>query len=744
MGRRPYVSIAAVAILLAAAQRAPAHEVVLLYGLDQRVPGYGALVDAIESEIAEAPDLEPVDIYPEFLDDLHFPEEADQQVFADYLRSKYANGPVDAVVAVSSGAAAFLVTHRDSVFVGVPMVFSALETSSFASELPAGTSAVIVPFEPVKTLELARRLQPHLENVFVVADDTRPSAIRTDALHRSLNELGEDLRVEFLQHLALDALLERVESLPPGSAILYDALLRDGAGRALDATNVAGLLADNANAPVYGMHAAYLGRGIVGGYLSPFEEIGTSVGRLVVGALRGNIPAPDRLAASYVVDARAMSRWGLERERLPAGTDQRFAAPSLWELHQGWIVTLLALVVLQFALIIALTTQSISRRRDRLALTEAAHRFRLARIAGQVGVWQWDPSTDRIAVEPELGQFLGHDTGADGSIDWRTHVYRKDLPSVLRAARDHLRGSTAYFEVQHRVLDRNNDLRWFLSRGQVLRDRDNRPVRMVGTAIDITDRKRSEDERARAQHELHEQRIELAHLGRAAAAGALSGALAHELKQPLSAILANAQAGQRYLAKRAVDRDELAAILLDIENDGRRAGEVIHHLRNLLHRGDEHYEVVHLDAVVGDVLQLVHSDLVARNIRVTLAPMSSLPPIHADRVQLQQVVLNLLNNAADAMSNVEPRDRRIAIGATIEDGCVHVTVADTGSGFGGGNPDSIFKPFVTTKRQGLGLGLSISRSIVEAHGGRIWAERNSSGGATLHIELPIDAAPQPS
>ncbi|HET8698806.1 MAG TPA: ATP-binding protein [Gammaproteobacteria bacterium] len=745
MGKRPYVSIAAAAVLLAGSQPALAGRVVLLYGLDLRVPGYAALVDTIEEQIADAHDLEPVEIYPEFLDDLHFPEKADQQVFADYLRSKYADGTVDAVVAVSSGTVAFLVSHRDSLFAGVPMVFSALETSPYTSQLPARASAVVVPFEPVKTLELARWLQPGLENVFVIADDTEPSAHRSAALHRELNALGEGLRLEFLEGLPLDALLERVRNLPPSSAILYDAIFRDGDAKNFDATDVAQLLADNANVPVYGLHAGYVGRGIVGGYLSPFESIGTQLGRLTVAALRGDgsAPAATTLTASYVVDARAMARWGLEAARLPPGSELRFSSPSAWKLYRGWIIALLVLVALQFALILALTIQSMSRRKDRAALTEAAHRFRLARIAGQVGFWQWDPATDGIAVEAELGKFLGYDTSAGSSIDWRAHVYRDDLPRVLKAARRHLRGRSAYFEAEHRVLDRSNAVRWFLSRGQVLRDRDNRPIRMVGTAIDITDRKRSEDERARAQLQLHEQRIELAHLSRAAAAGALSGALAHEIKQPLSAILSNAQAGQRYLTQPHYDREELAAILHDIENDGRRAGQVIYHLRNLLHRGEEHYEVVPLDAVVRDVLQLMHSDFVARNIRVTLTSMSSLPPILADRVQLQQVMLNLLNNAADSMSNVEPRERRIAIGATIEGERVHVTVADTGYGFANSDPDIIFKPFVTTKRHGLGLGLSISRSIVETHGGRIWAENNSNGGATLHVTLPI-TTPQPS
>jgi signal transduction histidine kinase/ABC-type uncharacterized transport system substrate-binding protein len=739
LARTPLLGLGLLALLFAGAPAARAYEIVLLYGLDQRVPGYVTIVEAIEAEIDGATDLEPVEIYPEFLDELHFPEEADQQVFAEYLHGKYAGDSIDAVVAVSSGAVAFLASHRDSVFSGVPMVFSALDTSPYTADVPPQASAVIVPFEPLKTIELARRLQPRLENVFVVDDTSERSAARREALHKSLAGLGAGLRVNYLEGLTLDDLLEHAGRLPPSSMILYDALFKDGAGRTLDATDVAQQLADSANAPVYGMYAAYVGRGIVGGYLSPFERIGNELGRQVLHVLRGDAsnPAATKLTASYVVDARAMSRWRLEQARLPVATDQRFGSPSIWKLYQGWIITLLVLVALQFALIVALLIQSISRRKDRLALTEAMHRFRLARIAGQVGFWQWDPGSDRIAVEPELREFLGHDAAAGGPIDWRAHVYGKDLPTVLKAARNHLRGRTAYFEVQHRVLDRGNELRWFLSRGQVLRDRDNRPIRMVGTAIDITDRKRSEDERARVQAELQEQRVELAHLGRAAAAGALSGALAHELKQPLSAILSNAQAGQKYLAKRDLDRAEVAAILLDIESDGRRAGDVIYHLRNLLHRGDEHYEAVHLDAVVDDVLHLVHSDLVVRNVRVVLGPMAALPALLADRVQLQQVVLNLLNNAADAMSNVEPRDRKIVIGATLEDDRVHVTVADSGTGFGSDNPDRIFKPFVTTKRHGLGLGLSISRSIVETHGGRIWAENNANGGATLHLELPI-------
>jgi two-component system sensor kinase FixL len=224
-------------------------------------------------------------------------------------------------------------------------------------------------------------------------------------------------------------------------------------------------------------------------------------------------------------------------------------------------------------------------------------------------------------------------------------------------------------------------------------------------------------------------------------AGALSGAVAHELNQPLSAMMSNARAALQFLAGGSVDRQEIKDILADIESDGRRAGDVIRHLRSLLRRGEAQFENVNLDAIIDQVLRLIHSDLVSHNIKVLREPIVHVPPISADSVQLQQVILNLLSNACDALKSVNPRDRRISIGVTERvPGRVRLSVADNGCGLADGNPEQIFKPFVTTKRSGLGLGLSISRSIVDAHGGRIWAEGNRDAGATFHVKLTVVSA----
>ena len=256
----------------------------------------------------------------------------------------------------------------------------------------------------------------------------------------------------------------------------------------------------------------------------------------------------------------------------------------------------------------------------------------------------------------------------------------------------------------------------------------------VITHTDVTGRKQ-------AELEARTQRQELAHLTRVAMLGELSGALAHELNQPLTAILSNAQAGQRLLAREPVDLAEVRDILHDIAEDDRRAGEVIKRLRAMLKK-DEAAKLLSLDLneLVQEVLGFAHGDLITRNVavRVELAP--ALAPVRGDRVQLQQVLLNLVLNAVEAMSAKPTRERTLTL-ATAPDGDddVRVLVVDRGTGIPADEMERVFEPFFTTKEHGLGIGLPICRSIVEVHGGRLWASNNEDCGATFHLILPREA-----
>jgi two-component system, LuxR family, sensor kinase FixL len=248
--------------------------------------------------------------------------------------------------------------------------------------------------------------------------------------------------------------------------------------------------------------------------------------------------------------------------------------------------------------------------------------------------------------------------------------------------------------------------------------------------FDLTDRKQAETDFAR-------QRNELAHLSRVTVLGELSGSLAHELNQPLTAILSNAQAAQRFLAHEHPDLEEVKASLQDIVDEDKRAGEVISGLRTLFKKGEVQLQPLDVNELVTDVLKFLNSDLVNHMVSARTALGDELPRVQGDRVQLQQVLINLILNACDAMAHVETPERQLSVRTEPVNGDgIRISVSDRGCGIPSDRMESIFEPFVTTKSQGMGLGLAVCRTIVAAHGGRLWGTNNEDRGASFHVALP--------
>ena len=235
-----------------------------------------------------------------------------------------------------------------------------------------------------------------------------------------------------------------------------------------------------------------------------------------------------------------------------------------------------------------------------------------------------------------------------------------------------------------------------------------------------------------AQIQIEEQRRELSHLARVSSLGQLSGALAHELNQPLAAISSNAEAARVLVKKRSADMHVLDDILRDILTENYRAAEVIRRLRALLRRGESRLQPQVTAELIAEVLELAHAELITRRVIVTSISTPNIPMILGDRVQVQQVLLNLILNACEAMRDTPLGERRLSITASPTRNFVQISVRDCGTGIPPSMIDRLFEPFFTTKTEGLGLGLSISRTIVAAHGGRLWAENNAGGGAILH------------
>jgi len=291
--------------------------------------------------------------------------------------------------------------------------------------------------------------------------------------------------------------------------------------------------------------------------------------------------------------------------------------------------------------------------------------------------------------------------------------------------------------MQYRMLTADGRVLWVHDMVRVVAGRADGRRQLRSVIVDITERKQ-------AELEAQKQRQLLTHLTRVATLGELSGALAHELSQPLTSILSNAQAAQRFLAREPVDLGEVRDILKDIVDDDRRAGAVIRRWRTLLRKGETQLHPLDLNDVTNEVLRLAHSELSAHRVTVIAQLTPGLPAVRGDRVGLQQVLLNLIVNACDAMKLNEPAHRHLTVITGLDGaGAVQVSIADCGVGIPADKIERVFEPFFTTKEHGVGLGLAICRSIVAAHGGRMWATNNSDRGATFCFALSAQSGDEP-
>jgi C4-dicarboxylate-specific signal transduction histidine kinase len=249
-------------------------------------------------------------------------------------------------------------------------------------------------------------------------------------------------------------------------------------------------------------------------------------------------------------------------------------------------------------------------------------------------------------------------------------------------------------------------------------------------------RREALEARAREQRS-REMQMELAHANRVATMGQLTASITHEVKQPIAATVINARAARRFLSAQPVDLDEVRRILDSIMKDGYRAGEVIDRVRALLKKAPPRKDRLEINGAIGEVLELTRGEVIKNGVSVQTELATDLPLVEADRVELQQVMLNLIINAIEAMSATSEGSRELLISTGIaEAGDVLVAVRDSGPGFEPAALDRVFDAFYTTKPSGMGMGLSICRSIIEAHGGRLWASANAPRGATFQFTLP--------
>jgi C4-dicarboxylate-specific signal transduction histidine kinase len=308
-------------------------------------------------------------------------------------------------------------------------------------------------------------------------------------------------------------------------------------------------------------------------------------------------------------------------------------------------------------------------------------------------------------------------------------IHPQDRRLVCQVAEDALSGSPRY-DVEYRVVRPNGEVRTVHSLGDLMRDGSGRPRRTFGTVQDITERKRAEEA-------LREAQMELAHVNRVTTMGQLTASIAHEVSQPLTAAVTNADAALRWLGAQPPDLEEVRQALGRIVEGGMRARNVIDRIHALTKKVPPRKEKLDLNESILEVIALTRSELLRNGVALQTQLAKDLPLILGDRIQLQQVILNLIINAVEAMRSVDEGPRELRIGTGLDGAnSVIVAVQDSGPGLEPDTLGHLFDPFYTTKPSGLGMGLSICRSIIEAHGGRVWATANVPQGAVFQFALP--------
>jgi signal transduction histidine kinase/ABC-type uncharacterized transport system substrate-binding protein len=727
-------TVRALALLACAASPALAQEsfsdkiVLGLYWYAREYPTNEMYERGLRRALAAAPQGGP-EYYSEYLEIDRFPLEEQAPLLREYLRKKYATRRIDVIVASAQTPFEFMLEDR-SLFPGVPIVYTAFGPAEAASDRSTpGVAGVFIVGVYARTLVAMRAIHPGTEQVFIVNSlPGNGGKSREDDIRRELAPFERELTITYLTDMTTEALVDKVSHAPPRSLVLYVRHAEeDSASAALDPVEAASVLVRASTVPVYTIARTYFGAGVVGGYLVDHEVVGAQAGELALRILGGTRPedlhaTPATLTPMF--DWRAIERWGIDPARLPAGSDIRFRVPTAWDQYRAYIVGAATLLVVQGVMIAALVVQRSRRRRveaRNAAILSAAPDMMFLLTKQGVFLDYHAPSRHDLFVQPD--SFMGRHM---------SEVLPSRVAAVFADAFARLDREPGPAIVEYALPVRDGEHHY---EARVVPCRG---IEVLVVVRDVTQRKRSERMLIQAQ-------ADLSRLSRLTALGEFTASIAHEIRQPLTVILLNAKTCLRWLSGGSPDVTEFRAALTDVVDAGQRANEIIRRNRELFKSHTVQRTPLDIKAVISDVEELARARLEAAQVTLVTSVPPDVPAVQGDRVELQQVLLNLIGNSIDAMDGAGADSRLIEISSGLApDGNVRVSVRDTGVGLQDVDRARMFELSYTTKPAGSGVGLSISRSIVEAHGGQLWAEESSGRGATFSFTLPVHSADSPT
>jgi PAS domain S-box-containing protein len=716
------------------AQEAP-RRVLLLYPYDSEHPFTQSAGAAIRKRLIEKSHSK-IDVYTDFLDIDRFAGDTDEIRAARYLADKHARVLPEIIMPLGTEAYRFAIKYREMLAPNVPIVFCCVTPElATARDRPRDVTGDYGEFDAGKTIALARRLQPRAHNLIVVSGSSEIDGRWLAELRKQIGSYEKDLSTEYWIGIPYEALLDRASHLPPDTIVIFVTVYGDGTGRSFVPAQVVEALARVASAPVYGPSDTYLGRGVVGGYMDSFDLMGANAADLTLEILAGRDPATidPKLSQnrSFQVDARQLLRWKMSERNLPAGTIVSFKKPTLWEEHRNLLLATALVILLQGIMITALLIQMFARRRAETSLKESEERWRSVFEMSTVGIALADHGLRFLATNAAVQAMLGRtDEELRGlsPLDICTDEDRESMKALFEQVSE---GKQQSYESVQQYRHKSGAPVWVHAHVSRMQGNKSRPPLFLATTIDITDRKRAEAASRAALSEL-------ARVARLTTMGEMTASIAHEINQPLGSIVNNGSAGLRWLANATPDLEQARTCFTRIVNDGHRASQVISGIRAMLKKTSEKKEVLDINELVREVLIFAHGEIESQRIVVQTDLKEDLSEVLVDRIQLQQVVLNLVMNGIDAMAALRGRARVLKLrSGQNESNSVVLTVEDTGTGIDRSIVGRIFEAFFTTKERGMGMGLSICRSIVVAHGGQLSVSPGYPDGSVFQLELPV-------
>lgn len=782
--------------LLCSASAAP-KRVMILNPYSRDTAPFAVVAAAFRSTLATEL-REPIDFQEIPLDLTRFAESGEQSLVA-FLEERLAENPVDLVVPLGGAGGRFAANHRARLFPETPIVLTGVEPRMIPPGfLGKNVTLVTQPIDLPGMVGQILAMKPETKRIAVVFGASEIERKWADECRREFASFADRLDFIWLDGLTLAEMLDRCSNLPPDTFIFHGLFIEDADGIPCAENQALLRLHNVANAPVFSVCMSEIGLGPVGGQVFRDSEVGEQAARVAARILRGESPEtiPPLILGpgTPVYDWRELRRWNIREANLPAERIVRFREPGFWERYRWPVIGVTCLGLIQAALIAGLLINRAQRRRDEEAtaliadisskfvnlpasevdreIHDAQHRIcKLLDIDASV-LWQWDDHAPGLFTASHIHSLSGGpqppmQIEAD-NFPWvrqeilsgRAVVLRSldEMPDEASKDRETARRSGIRSSLSLPLSLGGNSPIGILCFNTTRKERRWPPdlVERLKLVAEIVanalarkkadhDLRESSEAKRIAMQQTMELRDTLAHTGRVSLLGQLASALAHELSQPLGAILRNAEAAEIMLKQAAPDIEELRAIVDDILRDDQRAGGVINKLRSLLGKGELKLQPLDLPEIISDVLALLRSDATARHVRLDAVIEPGLTEIHGDRIHLQQVLLNLIVNAMDALADMSDTDRTVwVLARMINSATVEVRVCDNGPGIPDEKLGLLFEPFFTTKATGMGMGLPVSKTIIEAHNGKLTAENRPGGGACFCFTLQTTAIRHPA